>query len=129
MKPLPPARLKGLRLLCDRARWCGSWFLPRRVGDLAMTCLVLLSGILVFSAKAAKLAEVRTVDDEIVMVRWLDSEVEWKDTGTGPGAFRGLEESAGEVRVILRWRYRSVSHFLMDRRRMARKLWPSRSQN
>ena len=48
-------------------------------------------------ARAAKLVEVRTVDDETIMVYWHDAEVEWKDTGTGPTAFRGGCDSAGEV--------------------------------
>lgn len=62
-----------------------------------MTALLVLSLCgLSLPARAAKLTEVRTMDDEIVMVHWLDSEVEWKDTGTGPTAFRGLD-SAGEI--------------------------------
>jgi len=63
---------------------------------LPIACLVLCIGVLSSSARAAKLIEVRTVDDEIVMVHWCDGEVEWKDTGTGPTAFKGLD-SAGEV--------------------------------
>ena len=91
-------RLKGLLLLLrGRSKSRELSFLPNGAGPLALMCLVLLSDSLVFSARAAKFAEVRTVDDEILMVRWLDSEVEWKDTGTGPNAFRGLEGSAGEV--------------------------------
>ena len=43
------------------------------------------------------MVEVRTVDDETVMVYWHDAEVEWKDTGIGPTAFRGGCDSAGEV--------------------------------
>ena len=46
-------------------------------------------GLLCASAGAAHLVEVRTVDDEIVMVYWHDAEVEYKDTGTGPNAFKG----------------------------------------
>jgi len=53
-------------------------------------------GLLGASASAAHLVDVRTVDDEIVMVYWHDAEVEYKDTGTGPSAFKGLD-SAGEV--------------------------------
>jgi hypothetical protein len=34
-------------------------------GELALMCLVLLSGILTFSVQAAKLDELRMVDDEI----------------------------------------------------------------
>ena len=65
--------------------------------SLAATYLLLFTTTWPFSANAARLAEVRTVDDEILMVHWLDSEIEWKDTGTGPNSFRGLEFSAGEV--------------------------------
>ena len=98
MKAPREARLKGLLFLrCDRAKSRSFRPWPRGAGQLTTVCLVLFSGTLGFSAKAARLAEVRTVDDEIVMVHWLDSEVEWKDTGTGPSAFRGLEGSAGEV--------------------------------
>lgn len=79
----------GFELKDDRTRHA-----PTR---LAIICVGLAGSALAFSAQAAKLAEVQTVDDEIVMVHWLDSEVEWKDTGTGPSAFHGLEESAGEV--------------------------------
>lgn len=61
-----------------------------------IVCLALCIGVLCASARAAKLVEVRTVDDEIAMVHWIDGEVEWKDTGTGPTAFKGLA-SAGEV--------------------------------
>jgi hypothetical protein len=54
-------------------------------------------GLLGASASAAHLVEVRTVDDEVVMVNWRDGEVEYKDTGTGPTAFKGGIDSAGEV--------------------------------
>ncbi len=53
-------------------------------------------GLLCASAPAARLVEVRTADDETLMVTWRDGEVEYKDTGTGPTAFKGLD-SAGEV--------------------------------
>ncbi|MGH7193602.1 MAG: hypothetical protein ACREJM_08735, partial [Candidatus Saccharimonadales bacterium] len=56
-------------------------------------CLVILSA----QVRAAKLFDVRTVDDETVMVYWRDAEVEWIDTGKGPTAFRGGCDSAGEV--------------------------------
>ena len=48
-------------------------------------------------AHAAKLADVRIVDDEHIQIHFLDAEVEWKDTGTGPNAFHGGCDSAGEV--------------------------------
>src|SRR5215472_4018954 len=60
---------------------------------LCCVCLV----VLCTSAHAAKLVEVRTVDDETIMVYWHDAEVEWKDTGTGSTAFRGGCDSAGEI--------------------------------
>ena len=49
------------------------------------------------AAQGAKLADVRVVDDEHIQVHLLDGEVEWKDTGTGPTAFHGGCDSAGEV--------------------------------
>jgi hypothetical protein len=64
---------------------------------LPVACSAICLGLLCASAEAAKLIEVRTVDDEIVMVHWADAEVEWKDTGTGPKAFQGGIDSAGEV--------------------------------
>ena len=48
-------------------------------------------------ASAAKLVDVRVVDDEHLQVHILDSETEWKDTGTGKNAFHGGCDSAGEV--------------------------------
>jgi hypothetical protein len=54
-------------------------------------------GLLCLSAYGSKLVEVRTVDDETVMAVWHDDEVEWKDTGTGPKAYLGGCDSAGEV--------------------------------
>lgn len=62
-----------------------------------MAITALNVAILCAPAKASKLVEVRTADDETVMVYWHDAEVEWKDTGTGPNAFRGGCDSAGEV--------------------------------
>ena len=56
-------------------------------------CLVVLGT----PARAARLVEVRSVDEETVMVSCHDAEVEWKDTGTGPTAFRGGCDSAGEI--------------------------------
>ena len=61
-----------------------------------ITSLVLCLGVHCASARAAKLVELGTVDEEIVMVHWLDGEVEYKDTGIGPNAFRTID-SAGEV--------------------------------
>jgi hypothetical protein len=47
-------------------------------------------------AEGAKLADVRTVDDEHIMIHWLDGEVEYIDNGKGPGAFRG-HPGGGEI--------------------------------
>jgi len=55
---------------------------------LALTCV---------PARAARLVDIRTVDDETLMVVWHDGEVEYRDTGTGPRAFKGLADSDGEV--------------------------------
>ena len=48
-------------------------------------------------ARAAHLVDVRTADEEVVMAWWRDGEVEYQDTGTGPNAFKGGIDSAGEV--------------------------------
>jgi endoglucanase len=64
---------------------------------VAVLCCAVCLLLLTTPARAAKLIEVRSVDDETVMVYWHDAEVEWKDTGKGPTAFRGGCDSAGEV--------------------------------
>ena len=64
---------------------------------LFVSNLTLGLAILAAPASGSKLVDVRTVDDETVMVVWHDGEVEWKDTGKGPKAFRGGCDSAGEV--------------------------------
>jgi hypothetical protein len=53
----------------------------------ALACV--LAGTLCASARGAKLVEVRTVDDEYLMVHWLDGEAEYVDNGQGPTAFKG----------------------------------------
>ena len=63
---------------------------------LTVLAFVLCLGLVCASAHAAKLVDVRPVDDEFLQVYWRDGEVEYKDTGTGPNAFRGLD-SAGDV--------------------------------
>ncbi len=68
-------------------------FSPR----LLVPCFALSLAMLCAPARGAKLIDVRTVDEEIVMVYWHDAEVEYKDTGTGPTAFHGGCDSAGEV--------------------------------
>ena len=59
--------------------------------------LLLLTCLGTATARGAKLADVRIVDEEHIQLHLLDSEVEWKDTGTGPTAFHGGCDSAGEV--------------------------------
>ncbi|AIE84407.1 glycoside hydrolase family 9 protein [Fimbriimonas ginsengisoli] len=49
------------------------------------------------SAHAAKLVEVRTVDDEYVMIRWQDGWVRYRDLGTGPRAFNNPEGLGDDV--------------------------------
>ena len=56
-----------------------------------------LAGALCAPAWGAKLTEVRTVDDEHVMIHWLDGEIQYKDDGQGPTAFMGHETAGGEV--------------------------------
>jgi len=50
-------------------------------------------------SRGAKLVDVRTVDDEHVMVHVLDGEVRYKDDGRGPGAMMGHESAGGDVVV------------------------------
>ena len=57
----------------------------RKIGALA----VALSAAVGASAHGAKLTEVRPVDDEYVMIHWLDGEAEYIDNGQGPTAFIG----------------------------------------
>jgi hypothetical protein len=47
--------------------------------------------------QGAKLIEVRTVDDEHLMVHWQDGTVEYKDDGEGKGALMGHETGGGDV--------------------------------
>ena len=57
-------------------------------------------------AWGAKLVEVRSVDDEYLMVHWHDGEVEYKDDGKGPTAFMGHETGGGDLLKTLRARPR-----------------------
>lgn len=52
------------------------------------------------SAPASRLAEVRVIDQEHIMVRFQDGTVVYKDDGKGPGAFQG-HESGRHDKVIL----------------------------
>jgi len=47
-------------------------------------------------ASATQLYDVRTVDDEHVMVTWRDNWVHYSDDGVGPGAFGGHESQGGD---------------------------------
>ncbi|MEO0963993.1 MAG: glycoside hydrolase family 9 protein [Planctomycetota bacterium] len=51
------------------------------------------------SAWAAKLVDVRVVDEQHLAVTWLDSEVDYDDSGTGANAFRG-HMSRGDDRIV-----------------------------
>ena len=68
----------------------------RRIPLRALRWCLLCVALPCASAGASALVDVRTVDDEMVMACWRDGEVEYRDTGTGPTAFKGLD-SAGEV--------------------------------
>jgi len=48
-------------------------------------------------AWSARLVDVRSIDDEYLMVHWQDGIVEYKDDGEGPGAFMGHETGGGDV--------------------------------
>jgi hypothetical protein len=66
---------------------------------LAFSMVVLTLSTLVAATPAwgAKLVDTRSVDDEYLMLHWLDGEVLIKDDGQGPTAFMGHESSGGEV--------------------------------
>ncbi len=51
------------------------------------------------AASGAKFVEARAVDDEHIMVHWLDGEIEYQDDGKHPSAFMG-HESMGDDRVV-----------------------------
>jgi hypothetical protein len=62
--------------------------------------IVLALGFLgMTTAEAAKLVEVRPVDDEHLMIHWLDSKVHYQDNGKGKGAFMGHETKGYEDRL------------------------------
>jgi hypothetical protein len=61
-----------------------------------LAILSLLTIALSASAQAAKLVDVRAVDDQYVMVRWQDGWVHYRDEGTGPRAFSNPEGLAGD---------------------------------
>jgi len=69
------------------------WSRRRTEGIAAM---MLIAGVCA-SASGARLVDVRSVDEQHVMVHWLDGEVEHPDDGKGPGAFGGHEDPAGDV--------------------------------
>jgi endoglucanase len=48
-------------------------------------------------AWGAKLVEVRSIDDEYLMVHWQDGTVEYKDDGQGQGAYMGHETGGGDL--------------------------------
>jgi len=58
--------------------------------------VLLIAGVCA-SASGARLVDVRTFDEQHVMVRWLDGEVQYRDDGEGPGAFGGHENPVGDV--------------------------------
>lgn len=72
---------------------------PRSV---AIGISVLLVGLVCGRAQGAKLVEVRTVDEQHVMIHWLDGEIQYNDDGKGPTAMMG-SEVGGDEKVI---RYR-----------------------
>lgn len=59
--------------------------------------LSLLITCVTCGARGSRLVEVRTIDDEYLMVHWLDGSVEYRDDGRGPTASMGHEVSGGEV--------------------------------
>src|SRR5579864_1790467 len=68
----------------------------------AIGVVVVIVGVVCGRAEGAKLVEVRTVDEQHVMIHWLDGEIEYNDDGRGPTAMMG-SECGGDEKVV---RYR-----------------------
>ncbi|MEM9417709.1 MAG: glycoside hydrolase family 9 protein [Planctomycetota bacterium] len=69
----------------------------QRVWAAAMAGATTLAGAC--SAFGAKLVDARAVDDQHIMIHWLDGEVEYQDDGKGETAFMG-HESHGDDKVV-----------------------------
>jgi len=66
-------------------------------GSLKACALAAAAAGVCASAQASKLVEVRSVDDEHIMIYWQDAKVTYQDDGKGPTAFMGHETKGGEV--------------------------------
>ncbi|MEM1099044.1 MAG: glycoside hydrolase family 9 protein [Planctomycetota bacterium] len=66
---------------------------------ISLTSIITLSLVYCNLAWPAKLVDVRVIDQQHLAVTWLDSEVIYDDSGTGPTAFRG-HTSRGNDRII-----------------------------
>ncbi len=62
----------------------------------AIAFSLVLAGIAA-SASAARLVEVRPVDEEYLMLYWQDATVDYKDDGKGDNAFMGHESGGGDT--------------------------------
>jgi hypothetical protein len=67
----------------------------KAAGAFFVAALATTAGV--FPAWGAKLVDVRTVDDQHLMVHWVDGEIQYKDDGEGPKAFMGHESGGGDV--------------------------------
>jgi endoglucanase len=58
--------------------------------------MLAVAGMAASVAQGSKLVDVRQVDDEHMMLHFVDTEVQYRDNGEGKGAFQGHESSGGE---------------------------------
>ena len=66
---------------------------------LALT-VVVVAVILCAPLAATKLVEVAPVDEQVIMVRFVDGEILYRDDGTGPRAFSGHDFDPGDDRLV-----------------------------
>jgi hypothetical protein len=72
--------------------------MTRHVARLILASLLLAGATPV---AAAKLVEVRPVDQQVLMVYFKDAEVRYRDDGTGPSAFDGHAWAPGDDEVVV----------------------------
>ena len=78
-----------MRLVPRTATWEANEMNPSRGSRLILVKVLLV--LWCNRVDAAKLAEVRTVDRQHLMIHWLDGEITYRDDGQGPKAFEGGE--------------------------------------
>src|SRR6516225_3709292 len=89
------SRRVPMRLVPCTATWEANEMNPSRVSRVIVVMVLLVSRC--NRVDAAKLADVRTVDREHLMIHWLDGEITYRDDGQGPKAFEGGESIIDRV--------------------------------